>query len=84
MGRRTTALAALVAGCSEPGATSQPVQNRPTTTPAAARRASATKPKPAPIPAGSRILGKDDFTLRGKPACTIRFRYAGHTAETLF
>lgn len=34
--------------------------------------------------AGSRVLGKREFTLRGEPACEIRFIYAGREAEDLF
>lgn len=34
--------------------------------------------------AGSRVLGEKDFTLRGVPACEVRFAYAGRDAETLF
>lgn len=44
----------------------------------------APKPVAAPKPAASRILGKKDFTLRGKPACKIDFAYAGHEPEDLF
>lgn len=33
---------------------------------------------------GSRVLGERDFTLRGAPACEIRFVYAGRQAENLF
>ncbi len=34
--------------------------------------------------AGSRILAKKDFILRGKPSCKIDFIYVGHKAEDLF
>ena len=55
----------------------------------------APAPAPAPAPgamtaqttsasAQSRLLGKSDFTLRGKPACKIAYAYAGHAPDTLF
>ena len=57
--------------------------------------AAAPAPAPAPAPgaitarttsasAQSRLLGKSDFTLRGKPACKIAYAYAGHAPDTLF
>lgn len=57
--------------------------------------APAAAPAPAPAPgamtaqttsasAQSRLLGKSDFTLRGKPACKIAYAYAGHAPDTLF
>ncbi|MGB3722148.1 MAG: hypothetical protein WA979_04930 [Pacificimonas sp.] len=40
---------------------------------------------PEDAPAGtSAILGRTDLTLRGEPACDIRFAYAGEAPETLF
>lgn len=75
------------AGCAPAGDASER-QVEETGAPAAA-------PAPAPAPgaitarttsasAQSRLLGKSDFTLRGKPACKIAYAYAGHAPDTLF
>ena len=73
------------AGCAPAGDASER-QVEETGAPAAA-------PAPAPwaitarttsASAQSRLLGKSDFTLRGKPACKIAYAYAGHAPDTLF
>ncbi|PSJ38793.1 hypothetical protein [Allosphingosinicella deserti] len=87
----------LLPGCSQAGApavvnetageTGQPASSE-TPKPQARRGQAATAPAaPAtrqPAQSGSRVLGEKDFTLRGNPACEIRFVYAGHEADTVF
>ena len=88
----TPALAALLLlapACSEAGEPAAPASERPTPGPVASASAPAApaprrKREPAPAEAGSRVLGKRDFALRGAPACEIRFVYAGHEPENLF
>jgi hypothetical protein len=66
----------LTAGCSQ-------ASEAPTAPPTPAVEKASPTPRARPK-AGSRVLGKHDITLRGKPACRIDFAYAGHTAEDLF
>jgi hypothetical protein len=76
------AAALTAAGCSPPGEAADDDR-----TVAPAPQASAAAPAPVrkpPTPAGSRIIAKQDFVLRGKPACRIGFAYAGHLPEDLF
>lgn len=87
---------ATAAGCSRVHEISeqdgQAAKANPVSTQARAARSLANAPpvvdrstaRAAGDEAGSRILGKKDFTLRGAPACEIRFVYAGRGAENLF
>jgi hypothetical protein len=72
--------AAGLAACSGRGDAAAPVRND--TTPASA--AAHATPSPTPTPAASRVLGKKDMTLRGKPACEVDFAYGGGEEENLF
>jgi hypothetical protein len=72
--------AAGLAACSGRGDAAAPVRND--TTPASA--AAHATPSPTPTPAASRVLGKKDMTLRGKPACEVDFAYGGGEKENLF
>ncbi len=69
------------AGCAPAGDASQR-QMEETGTPAPAPAAITARTTSAS--AQSRLLGKSDFTLRGKPACKIAYAYAGHAPDTLF
>ena len=69
------------AGCAPAGDASQR-QMEETGTPA--RAAAAITARATSARAQSRLLGKSDFTLRGKPACKIAYAYAGHAPDTLF
>ena len=69
------------AGCAPAGDASQR-QMEETGTPA--RAAAAITAQTTSASAQSRLLGKSDFTLRGKPACKIAYAYAGHAPDTLF
>ncbi|WP_300399026.1 hypothetical protein [uncultured Sphingobium sp.] len=69
------------AGCAPAGDASQR-QMEETGTPAPAPAAITARMTSAS--AQSRLLGKSDFTLRGKPACKIAYAYAGHAPDTLF
>ena len=77
---RLAAIPLALAGCSQAGV-SAPPKTEPSSRPAPAKT-----PAAAPVAgqATSRVLGKTDVTLRGKPACDIRFVYAGRDAENLF
>lgn len=89
----TAALAAiclaLTPGCSQ---ASEPAERNARTSPsspvstdaAGATRARGGAARPAGVRNGSQVLAKTDFTLRGKPACEVRFVYAGRNAEELF
>lgn len=83
--RAALAIVALLAGCSQPGAASQPSEKRSSATPAA-KPAAAEKPaivtRTGALASG--VMSKTDFVKSGKPACNILFRYAGHEPETLF
>ncbi|PAX07470.1 hypothetical protein [Sphingomonas lenta] len=92
---KPAAIATLAAIClgSTPGCSraEQPAERNAeaaaTSAPAVAaepRPKSRSTPRPAGDRAGSRVLGEKDFTLRGEPACEIRFAYAGREAENLF
>lgn len=78
----------LASGCSQAGEAT----NRSPASPVSANAATAGPAadggqgtvRAADDQAGSRVLGKKDFTLRGAPACEVRFVYAGREAENLF
>ncbi len=88
------ALLLLVAGCSE--AETATAAGNQVDVPTAAAAAPAQR-APVPVPAEepkaqaepeggsvSRVLAKRDFTLRGKPACDIRYVYGGQQPDDLF
>lgn len=72
-----TVLALTLSACSAGEARSQP---EPGPKPQVKARATSAK---AAAPA-SRILSRRDITLRGKPACDIRYVYAGRAPDNLF
>lgn len=81
MPHRTLLLAALclaAAACSPAGGAAPPAPEQQ----AAARPAPRAPAKRAEQ--GSRIIGKKDMALRGKPACEVDFAYAGRSPENLF
>lgn len=77
-----------LAGCSQPAPATKPAESAsPTVAPLVGPTPVAAKPTPptaSAAQAGSRVLAKKDFALRGKPACKVSYRYAGHAADTLF
>jgi hypothetical protein len=77
-------LAASVAACSGAGDAAAPVRNEATETPATIAPTPTPTPSPSPAAAASRVIGKKDMTLRGKPACEVDFAYGGGEAENLF
>ncbi|MBS90534.1 MAG: hypothetical protein CMN64_22145, partial [Sphingobium sp.] len=73
------------AGCAPAGDASQrQMEETGTLVPAPAAAAAAITARATSARAQSRLLGKSDFTLRGKPACKIAYAYAGHAPDTLF
>jgi hypothetical protein len=73
--------AATLAACSGAGDAAAPVRNEN------ARTSAAVAPTPTPAPsaaAASRVIGKKDMALRGKPACEIDFAYGSGEPENLF
>ena len=78
---------AATTACSGPGEAT--ARDKEAAAPVAAAPAAATPAAPAvkpapPAEAGSRVIGKKDFALRGKPACQVDFVYAGRDPENLF
>lgn len=84
---------AIAAGCSpaaEPAGEVRAIPVKAVSTGTAAtpaRPASGRQGATAIIPdkgTGSRVLGQNQLVLRGKPACEVRFVYAGRDPENLF
>ncbi|WP_315763264.1 hypothetical protein [Sphingomonas sp. Y38-1Y] len=83
MRRSLAALGLILAAACSPASEAQPPAPEPTRAAPAVVEASPT-PSPTPSEGASRVIGKTDMTLRGKPACRVAFAYAGRPDEDLF
>lgn len=77
---RLPLLALCLAACSPEGNATPPASEEAV----AATPAKAAPALAKPAAEGSRVIGKKDFALRGKPACEVDFVYAGRAPENLF